>query len=195
MKKAVAYLIFLALVSSTSSNWRVSLLNHSNSEFPSTVSIPLRRAAEPGSNLELQPCIADLEQPQVLLLSSEADQLSYYVAFPTIHMETPIDMRQVESLRTISVTDVDCQILAQAQAQELADQLLNIRYENLIILWEGNIDAAWSDVVNRWERNHFVSGPGQHPLYLDIEDIWIAKTLDLHLPDYIPIYIDSLTGR
>ncbi|MBE9103273.1 hypothetical protein [Vacuolonema iberomarrocanum] len=195
MKKAVAYLIFLALVSSTSSNLRVSLPSHNDSEFPSTVSLPLRIAAEPVSNLELQPCIADLEQPQVLLLSSEADRLSYYVAFPTINMETPIDMRQVESLRTISVTDVGCQVLAQAQARELARQLLNIRYEDLIVLWEGDIDAAWGDIVNRWERDHFVSGPGQHPLYVDIEDIWIAKTLNLHLPDYIPLHIDSPTER
>ncbi len=193
--KTLTYLIPLVLVSCTSSNWRCSLPRHNNCEFSSSVDRPLRIATEAVSKLELQPCIADLEQPQVLSLSSKAGQLSYYVAFPTMNMETPIDMRQVESLRTIFATDVCCQVLAQSQAQELAHQLLNIRHKNLIVLWEGNIEAAWGDIVNRWERDHVVSGPGQHPLYLDIEDIWIAKTLNLHLPEYSPLYINSSTGQ
>lgn len=191
--KALAYLVPLALVSSTSFNERFSLPGYTNMEFPNSISLPLRVAAEPVSKPELQPCVADLEQPQVFPLFSEVDQLSYYTAFSASNVDTPTDIREVESLRTIVVTDGRCQVLAPAQA--LARQLLNIRYKDLMVLWEEDIDAAWGNIVNRWERDHFVSGPGQHPLYLDIEDIWIAKTLNLHLPDYIPIYIDSPTGR
>lgn len=193
--KALVYLIPLTLISCTSFKWRLSLPNHNGFESSSTVDLPLKIAAEPVSKLELQPCITDLEQPQVIPLSSQADQPNYYVAFPTTNMETPIDMRQVESLRAISAIDARCQVLAQAQARELAHQLLNIRYKDLMVLWKGDVEAVWGDVVNRWERDHFVSGQGQHPLYLDIEDIWIAKTLNLHLPEYIPLYVNSSTGR
>jgi hypothetical protein len=195
--KALAYLIPLALVSCTSSTWRFSLPKHNGVKSSGNVNLPSKIAAEPGSKLELQPCITDLEQPQVIPFSTQANLPNYYVAFPAIkiNMKTPIDIRQVKSLRAISTIDARCQILAQAQARKLAHQLLSIRYKDLMTLWKGDIESVWGDVVNRWERDHFVSGQGDHPLYLDIEDIWIAKILNLNLPEYIPLYINSPTGR
>ncbi|MDB9528171.1 hypothetical protein PN498_19420 [Oscillatoria sp. CS-180] len=193
--KALTYLIPLVLVASMRSDWSFNSPSSNDFEFSDSVNLPLPAAAEPVPKLELQSCIADLEKPQVFVLSSEANRQSYYMAFPAINRTTPIDMRQVDSLRTIFVTDISCQVLTQAQAQALADQLLNSRYRDLMVLWEGDIDAAWGDIVNQWERDHAVSGPGEHPLYLDSADIWIAKTLNLHLPDYIPVHINSPIRR
>lgn len=161
----------------------------------STKSVPALSLADQQA---LQPCIIDLKQPKLIALeqslsiskhSSRTHLTSYYVAFSLEGLSEPVDMRQIEQTRTISLEGNSCTLLSPTQVQELAQQQFKIRHKDLMSLYQGRQEAVWNDIVNRWEQNHYVSGPGDHPFLLDIEDIWIAKSLKLLLPDYAPIHI------
>ncbi len=146
---------------------------------------------------QLQPCLVDLEMPQLFPLALSLSpnisdpETEYFVAFSTKTLPDPQDVGKAKDLRTITLAAEQCQTLPQVQAQALATRVLNRIYKDQIALYKGDLDSAWSDIVNRWERDHSVSGPGDHPLVLAIEDIWVAKTLNLHLPDYVPIHISQ----
>ncbi len=144
---------------------------------------------------QLQPCLVDLEVLQLspLELAPAANtfgETAYYVAYSTKALPDPKDIGKVKDLRTIALTAGQCQTLAPDQVQALATQALknNRNYQEQLALHKGDQGLAWSAIVNRWERDHHVSGPGNHPLVLSIEDIWAAKTLNLLLPDYVPVY-------
>lgn len=144
---------------------------------------------------QLQPCLVDLEGPLLLPLQLTpsahiSNQTAYYVAYSTKTLADSKDIGKVKALRTLALTTGQCQILTLDQAQTLAKQALknNRNYQEQLALHQGNQGPAWSAMVNRWERDHYVSGPGDHPLVLSLEEIWMAKTLNLDLPDYLPVY-------
>ncbi len=151
----------------------------------------------------LQSCIEDLSQPELLSLSLEgvdlptevADSYSdtYYVAYAADEIRNAQDVGQVQHFRTISQSQSPsgCQILSDDPAQDLATALLKHRHQDQVALHQGDLAAAWGSVVNRWERDHYVTGPGDHPFRLAIEDIWIARTLNMPLPDSAPIHVCS----
>ncbi|MEO1095777.1 MAG: hypothetical protein AAFX01_12850 [Cyanobacteria bacterium J06638_28] len=203
----LACLITLATVISGCAAWRLPFLpNPSAVGASEDTQASTDVEAEPTSvrwledSENLQLCIEDLENPQFLQLhqalsalpeDSGETQTSYYVAFSTFDGNELVDMRQVQELRTIATMGDRCQILSQAESEGLAKQLLEHIHNDVITLYQGDIEAAWSNIVNRWEQDHAVSGSGDHPLLLAIEDIWMARTLDLPLPDYIPIHISE----
>lgn len=144
---------------------------------------------------QLHPCLADLEGTLLLPLNlapsaNTSSETAYYVAYSTKALPDPKDIGKVKDLRTIALTAGQCQTLPLDQVQALAKQALknNKNYQEQLTLHQGNQGLAWSAIVNRWERDHYVSGPGNHPLVLSIEEIWAAKTLNLDLPDYLPVY-------
>ena len=139
-------------------------------------------------------CIQEAALDRIVTLgnSPQSDpQKTYYVTFSTQDLEDPKDIGKVKSFLTLSTLNDQCETLSKEEAIALAQEFFKLDYVSEYPLEKGRVDATWGNVVNRWERDHYVLGPGDHPLVLGIRDVWIARTLDLSLPDYVPIYISQ----
>lgn len=145
-----------------------------------------------GSNARILP----LNFPQAkTALGNNAPPQRYFVGYFTNLQSNPYRLQGIKGFIPLTLKGSRCQVLNLSAARDVAKALIMARYKDQFALADSDWQIVRGDIVNRWERDHYVSGPGNHPLVLDIEDIWTFITLGLSLPDYLPIEIRQDTPQ
>jgi hypothetical protein len=154
----------------------------------------------------LTPCLTKLTKPRVYPLSFDSltaqgaagvtskAKSQYFVAYSPLPKQNPCWQKNLDRSMLINLNRNRCKIISSAKSIEIAKQLFKSRYQSLYPVYNEDYRAAAADLVNRWEQDRKVTASDELPLSLEIEDAWIfakLKSLQLSLPDYVRVEIDS----